>query len=318
MPFRILPKKKQGSTEVEDPDARISFGDAFDKNTSRLMNEDGSYNIVRSGYNVSNIYLRLITMSWSGFFLVILLTYFVINAIFALIYLSLGDCQIIGIPEGSTLETYFHLFYFSIQTFTTVGYGHLSPATMESSFVASIGAFVGLISFAVATGMIFARFSKPDANIRFSKNYLQSPYQDISSLQVRMVHERNSKIIGLEARVIFSYLEEDKKGRNRRKFIRLELEISDLFLFPLNWTLVHPITKDSPLFQASPEYLKSINAEILVLVKGYDEVYGKTVHASKSYGYNKYIRNAVFVPMYQSKKNKTILDLDKIDDYELL
>lgn len=292
----------------------LGFGSAFDGSTSRLINEDGHFNIERQGQSVRSIYLDLVNMSWPRFFGTLVLGYLAINAVFGLIFYWLGVELIAGIQPVSPIADFLNAFFFSIQTFTTVGYGHLSPSSLLISFIASLDSFVGLLSFALATGLFFARFSKAKAHIQFSKNILIAPYQEGRSLQLRMVHLKDSKIVGLEARVILSWLEVDNHGKMRRKFERLPLEIDSIFLFPLNWTIVHKITKDSPMHGKDASNLLENNAEILILVRGYDESYGNEIHASASYSCKNLIDGAIFMPMYETVADRTILHLDKLDD----
>lgn len=305
--------REQPMLEAEE---ELGFGHAFDGSMSRLINEDGHYNIERRGQSVKSIYLDLVNMSWSKFFVVIIIAYLAINAIFGLVFYWMGVEQIKGIHSVSPVADFLNAFFFSIQTFTTVGYGHLSPSSLLTSFIASLDSFVGLLSFALATGLFFARFSKAQAHIEFSKHMVLSPYQGGRSLQLRMVHLKDTKIVGLEARVILSWLEQDEQGKMRRKFHRLPLELDSIFLFPLNWTIVHKITPTSPLYEKDAAAIKDNNAEIMVLVRGYDESYGKEIHASASYDCTQLVANAVFKPMYETTPDKTILHLDRINDIQ--
>lgn len=303
---------KRDASHVEEEE--LGLGHAFDTATTRLITEDGHFNIERRGQSVKSMYLDLVNMTWPRFFLVITGAYLAINGVFALIFYWMGVEQITGIESVSPGVDFLNAFFFSIQTFTTVGYGHLSPSGLMTSFVASLDSFVGLLSFALATGLFFARFSKAEAHIEFSKHMLLSPYNGSRSLQFRLVHLKDTKVVGLEARVILSWLEVDDNGKVRRKFHRLKLELDSIFLFPLNWTIIHKITDTSPLYEMSEEDLKQKNIELLVLVKGYDESYGKEIHASASYDCRQLISGATFNPMYETTSEKTILYLDRIND----
>lgn len=310
---QIINRQERG--DLEDS---LGFGHAFDEVRSRLINEDGTYNIQREGQSVKSMYLDLIAMSWPRFFGVLIAAYLAINALFGMVFYIIGVDKIDGIEHVNPLNDFFNAFFFSIQTFTTVGYGHLSPNSLSSSFVASLDSFTGLLAFALATGLFFARFSKAEGHIGFSEKMLISPYKDGTSLQIRLVHLRDTKIIGLDARVILTWLEKDDNNNLRRKFQRLELEIDSIFLFPLNWTIVHVIDENSPLFGCTKTKLQETKAEVLILVKGHDESYGKIVHANKSYDCTQLIENARFKPMYETVANKTILHMDRIDNIEKL
>lgn len=304
--------------DAEDEEPNLGFAEDFVGSESRLINEDGSFNIHREGQSVKSVYLDLVSMSWPKFFIVLIFGYLVINAIFGCAFYAIGVESIDGITSTSPSKDFLNAFFFSIQTFTTVGYGHLSPNSLACNFIAGLDSFIGLLAFALATGLFFARFSKAEGHIEFSNKMLIAPHNDIKSLQIRIVHQRDTKIIGLDARVILTWLEKDDVGNMRRKFKRLELELDSIFLFPLNWTIVHPIDKDSPLFNCTKQILEAKSAEVLILVKGHDETYGKTVHANKSYDCSQLLENARFKPMYETKSGITILHMDRIDNVEML
>ena len=315
--FNQIIRRKEGNPATNP--YSYGFGDAFDRTHSRLINSDGSYNVKREGTQSSNFYLDMLSLSWQRFFVVMILMYLVINLLFGLVFYGIGVEYIRGIPtEIPEWEKLLHAFFFSIQTFTTVGYGHMAPTTHAMSFVSALNSFFGLMMFALATGLFFARFSKANAYIKFSQKMIIAPFEDGKSLQLRIVHPRDSKLIGLEARVILSWLEKDENNKIRRKFTPLPLVLDSIFLFPLNWTIVHRITPDSPLHDCTLESLHARNAEVLVLVKGYDESYGQTVHASRSYDCTEMLIDAKFKPMYETTKEKTILHIDLLDNYEKL
>ena len=290
----------------------LGFGTKITSDGGRLINRDGSFNVLRTGVHQWTPYQWLVEMSWLSFFGLIFAFYCISNAVFALLYLAVGIENLSGVEPGSFLENFSAAFFFSIQTFTTVGYGAISPISVGTNIIAATGALVGLMAFALATGLFFARFAKPKAQIVFSEHALITPYQGITSFQFRIANIRNNRIINLQARVSMSWLEEDK-GALHRRYAFLPLERDTVFLFPLNWTIVHPIDENSPLYQKSVEELKKMHAEFIILIQGYDETFAQNVHTTSSYTCDELLTDVRFTRMYHSEKGRTILELDKID-----
>ncbi len=243
-----------------------------------------------------------------------------VNALFGLGFMLIGLEQLSGTePYDSMVNRFATAFYFSVQTFTTVGYGAVAPEGTLANVLASIDALVGLISVAMVTGILFARFSKPKALIAFSESALICPYRDttLPSLQFRIANRRDNKIINLRAQVNISWLE-TKAGLRQRRFAHLPLERSHVTLFPLNWTIVHVIDEQSPIADWTVDDLHEKEIEVIILIEGYDETYAQSVHASRSYTAPEIIWNARFSMMYYAEGGQTILELDRIDEFILL
>ncbi|MDF1694229.1 MAG: ion channel [Saprospiraceae bacterium] len=284
----------------------------------RLLKPDGSFNIERRGLSDSNMYERIVNFSWTKIILAFLLFYFFINAIFALLFLSCGTESINGMESGTLWENYTGMLYFSIQTFTTVGYGHLNPVGSTANLISAFVAFTGLISFALLTGLSFAKFSKPEAHIIFSKNILIAPNplkNEKPSLQFRIVNTSKNQLIDMEARVTITWLEE-VDGTLKRMFERLDLELESIHLFPLNWTIIHMIDKRSPLYELTKEQMISKNMELLILVKGFDDTYSQKIHSKRSYSFSDLVDGARFISMYEHTHSNTVLHLTQIHNFE--
>lgn len=283
----------------------------------RLINPDGSLNVVRTGLRAWSPYQSLVEMKWGYFFLVILSYYILFNALFGIIIVLLGIDNVAGIQPGSFIADFWQAFFFSVETFTSVGYGVMSPKGIPAHIMSAIIALVGNLSFALATGLFFARFSKPKAQILFSKNAIITRHRSSGepTLQFRIVNIRNNKVINLQVKVLYSWLE-DCNGRKERRFNLLTLEREGVLLFPLNWTLVHYIDKNSPLYQKSKEQLIQERAEILIEIEGFDETFAQTVHINSSYTAADLLCDVQFVPMYYSEGGRTILELNKIHEVE--
>lgn len=303
-------KKNLKKTSFND----LGFGDKITAAGERLINKDGSFNIIRKGRTISTLYQVLLGMSSTRFTLCSLVFFIATNTIFASLFILIGVEQLNGVPKGNFISDFLYAFFFSVQTFTTVGYGGISPMGITANFVASLCASIGLIAFALITGLFFARFSKPRSHIAFSKKALLTTYKEgLRCFQFRIVNTRSYKIINLEASVIFTWLEKNEHKVSRH-YANLKLERRRVFLFPLNWTIVHPISKKSPLFEKSLTEIEAMHGEFMVMLKGFDESYNQLIHTNTSYIAKDMETDVKFYPMYTSSPDSpTVLHLDSID-----
>lgn len=280
----------------------------------RIINKDGSFNVHRRGMTWRDFhpYLHLINMSWAGFFLSLFLGYLLANTIFAIVYFLLGPNQLQGGDSPSELVRFLHAFFFSSQTLTTVGYGSIAPRTMAANAVAAAESLVGVLGFAVATGLLFGRVSRPSARFGFSRNIVVAPYQDGASLQFRVVNRRSNSLMDIEARVLLMTVERNGEGTLRRYHV-LDLERPQVLFLPLTWTVVHPIDAESPLAGRTAEDLERLQAEILVLIKAYDDSFSQAVLTRHSYRHDEFEWNRRFAPAFTvDEHGDLLLDLQKV------
>jgi len=283
----------------------------------RFIKKNGEYNIQHKGISIFAPYQWLVEMAWWKFLLIVPLYFVVVNIFFALLFLWAGIDGITNVDTVNPLRAFEQCFFFSVQTFSTVGFGYFSPESSATNWVATIVAFSGLVNTALATGLFFARFSRPQAQVLFSEYALISPYEGGRSLQFRLAHKRSNKLIDLTMAVTLTWVEKTPKGRKRRRFHKLELERDHISLFPLNWTVVHPIDSNSPFYEMSEQECQTRRIEVIVIVKGFDETFSQTVHASTSYVFDEILWKKQFLPMYYvDQREGIILDLNKIDDVE--
>lgn len=313
--MRISGFKGRRNERPEEND--LGFGNKLTTPGDRLLNQDGSFNVVRSGKWTWNPYQSLVEMAWSKFIVLVFLFYIVVNFIFALLFYLAGPEQYNGLAANSEMIQFIDLFFFSAQTLTTVGYGHISPSGIWASSLASLEALLGLMSFALVTGLLFARFSRPMGRILFSKKAVISPFKDGSAFMFRIANMRNNSIINLDAKVTLAWLEENN-GHYTRKFRPLPLDRDSVILFPLNWTIVHPIDENSPLHNKMGEELEKMQPEFIVLISGYDETFAQNVHSKTSYRYADLVCGGKFKPMYYEEDGRTVLQLDRIDEVEMV
>jgi inward rectifier potassium channel len=272
----------------------------YDGPLRRVINADGSFNVLRQGTNWrdTNPYLHLVSVSWTRFFGWVLLYYLFVNFIFAALYFLLGpEALTQKIAEGHALERYLGCIFFSSQTLTTVGFGVIAPATPAANIVAAFEALAGVLGFAVVTGLLFGRVSRPSARIGFSEKALITPYQDISSFQFRMVNRRANTLIEPAATLMLMTVDRSN-GVSQRQFLLLKLERPSIMLFPLTWTVVHPIDSESPLYGKTAAELEALQAEFMVLIKAWDETFGQTVHQRFSYRYSELVWGGKFTPAF--------------------
>jgi len=280
----------------------------------RSINKDGTFNVHRRGttWRDVNAYLYLINVPWPAFLGIIFAAYLAVNTLFALIYYSLGPGELQGAAAPTEMAHFLTSFFFSAQTLTTVGYGSISPRGTAASIVAALEAMVGLMGFALATGLLFGRVSRPSARIGYSEKMAMTPYLDGTSLQFRIVNLRANNLMELEAKVLFMTVE-GPPGQQRRDYKVLKLERHGVFFFPLTWTIVHPIDEHSPLRGKTAQDLERLQAEILILIKGYDDTFSQTVHSRYSYRYDEIAWGARFVPaFYTDAHGDLVLEVNKV------
>lgn len=292
------------------------------KGRQRTINADGSYNLERkTGRFLGNFYLYhwLITASWRHYWLVVFGFYGVMNVIFASIYYFIGVNQLSGAEGATPGIQLMHCFFFSAQSFTTVGYGGIYPVGKTANFIATFEAFTGLMTFALATGTLYGRFSRPVSNIKYSKNAIIAPFKDITGMQFMVANEMSSSLMEMEARVNISWSEDDGSGQPIRKFAQVKLEIDKIAMFPTSWILNHPIDEESVLYARSPEEIKKIDLEVFVLLKGFDDIFSQTIYSRHSYMAADFIYGAKFrKPWVLNQEGRIVMDLTKVGDYDVV
>jgi inward rectifier potassium channel len=284
----------------------------------RIINPDGSFNVQRHGTNWHDVhpYLHLVSISWVSFFATVLLGYVLVNSLFATVYFMLGPGALQGQIDGAQgASRFIECFFFSAQTLTTVGFGALAPRSSSANLISALEAMVGLLGFAVATGIMFGRVSRPSARIGFSERAMMAPYQDGLSFQFRMVNRRANTLIEPEVTLMMMTVDR-RDGSARREFKILHLERDKIMLFPLTWTVVHPVDGESPLSGKSAADLEELQTEFMVLVKAWDETFGQMVHQRYSYRYNEIVWNGRFAPAFTiAEAGDVRVDVDKVGAY---
>ena len=280
----------------------------------RAINKDGSFNVRRRRTHWRDVhpYLYIINIGWPAFLGLVFASYLLVNTLFACVYYLIGPDALQGHDIQDNFGRFLSAFFFSAHTLTTVGYGNLAPRGTASNAVAAFEAMVGLMGFAVATGLLFGRISRPSARIGFSDKMLVAPYQNGTSLQFRIVNLRPNMLMELDASVLLMTVD-GPAGALTRSYNRLTLERDRVYYLPLTWTIVHPIDANSPLYGKSAADMERLQAEFLILIKGYDDTFSQTVHARSSYRYDEIEWDARFTPAFHiDAKGDVVLDVDQV------
>ena len=290
------------------------------ESTTRLLNRDGSFNVRRAGlgwWESQGAYHTALAMTWPKFLMVSTAIYLAINVAFALAYLACGPDALVGAAPDQLGGVFGRAFYFSVETFATIGYGNISPVGVVPHDIMVIESLTALMSQALITGLLFARFARPNAAIRFSRQMVVAPFRDGGGLMFRIVNKRENQIIDLTARVNASWMEPGPNGPTRR-FQLLELERPTVMFFPLAWTIVHPIDDKSPLRGKTDADLRARSYEFIVLITGTDETFAQQVHSRTSYRADEVTWGAKFRNIFNPPDEKGILSvavhrLDEVD-----
>lgn len=306
------------------PDAATTANTGFGTNASnyggRLVNKDGTPNIEKIGlgpFERISWFHSMLSLSRWRFFLTILFFYVGVNMLFTIIYYMIGVEKLNGLHLVSEREKFMEAFFFSTQTFTTVGYGRISPTGFAMNAVSSFQALIGLLSFAVATGLMYGRFSRPKSFLRFGKHAIIAPYKDITGLMIRVAPYKNTTLSDAEAILTMVIITEDE-GKLANKFYTLPLELRTISSFTLSWTLVHPIDEESPLFGFTKEDLANMKGEIMIYIKAFDDMFSNTVISRTSYTMDEVAYGVKFIPMFHrdDTRHTTMLDMQKLSSYE--
>lgn len=313
-----LLKKINPSSKV-NPDT--GFGVQADQIGGRFVNKDGTFNLRKVGYPLFkrlSVYSWFLEISWAKFLGIIVLFYLSVNIAFTLLYVLAGIHQLQGLLETTRRGQIFEVYFFSTETFTTVGYGRINPVGGAAHLIASFESMLGFVCFALVTGLMYGRFTRPKAYLAFSDFALISPYRGITALMFRMVpykshhHLTDAKTV---VNVGFRVMENDNPVY---KFYQLKLELNRIDTFNMNWTVVHPIDEESPLLSFTPDDIEWSDLELYIQVSGFDPIFSNMVLQRTSYTYKEIIWGARFKPMYHESADgtSTILELNKLNDYE--
>ncbi|SIQ13431.1 inward rectifier potassium channel [Chryseobacterium sp. RU37D] len=291
-----------------------------DNASGRFINKDGLPNVRKKGVDIFkrfSWYHTMLDLSTFQFLSYLVVAYIIVNIFFALIYFLIGVEHLTGIDKSNDVNEFIDVFFFSSQTFTTVGYGRIAPVGFTASLVATFEAFLGLLTFAIATGLFYGRFSRPRAYLKFSDIMVIAPFKEGLALMFRLAPYKNNALTDAEV-IVSTAIQVVEKNVPKTNFYTLKTQLSKINSLALNWTIVHKIDEDSPFYGFSEEDFKNTDIEIIVHLRAFDEVFSNTVVQRSSYVSKEIIYGAKFIPMYYPDKENlsTVLDLSKINDYQ--
>ncbi len=260
-----------------------------------------------------DLYHYLVTASWPALIGLIAAAFTVANLVFALgYYLDQGI-------ENARSGSFADMFFFSVQTMATIGYGKMEPVTLFSNILVSIEALTGLLALALMTGLVFSKFSRPTARVRFSRYVVISPYDGTNSLMIRAANMRANRIVEANIHVVLARQETTVEGDSIRRLHDLTMTRSRSAMFALSWTAVHRIVEGSPLFGQTRESMADCQPELIVSITGLDESFSQNVHARYTYELDEIQWDARFadVLVFHPDGSRSV-DYTRFDDIEML
>lgn len=303
--------------DTDTPPGDLGLSGVFEAEP-RFLNRDGRFNSRRVGLGLGayNPYTLLLGMGWWPFFGVALALYLLLNLLFAALYYVIGPSGLSEMPRAGWPRLLAG-FFFSVQTFGTIGFGHVYPVTLAANVAVTLEAFVGLMAVALVTGMLFARFSRPTHRVLFSQQAVIAPYRGGRALMFRLVNGRRSDLTDVSVEVVLSLkarVEGAADGAPQRRFHSLSLERDRVTFFPLAWTIVHPIDGRSPLASLSAAALQALEAEVLVVLRAVDETSQQSIQARVGYHASEIHWARRFTSMYVRDSGLLAVDARRLHD----
>jgi len=308
-------------TQPREEKGDLGFGRVVSNTRGpRLLNADGSFNVVREGLpwsQAGSLYHDALTATWPRFLAWTCVVYIGINLFFGLLFDLLGPDALAGPAVERLGGRFWESFFFSVQTFATIGYGSIVANGVAGNMLVTVEALIGLLAQALITGLLFARFARPTMSLQFSSMAVVAPFNGGRALMFRIANKRRNELIEMQAQMTLAMLDEESRSAGRR-YYALSLDRDAVNFFPLAWTLVHPITPESPLWGLTPEELHEREAEVLVLLQGTDETFATRVSTRRSYRSDEVVWGAKFRSIFDLTRadGRVAIDLTKLDLYD--
>ncbi|MBL7938386.1 MAG: hypothetical protein JNL43_03410 [Flavobacteriales bacterium] len=303
---------RSNAQRTEDP----GIGSSFERPLDRLVGKDGSFRVYRLG-GISGMregFIALATMPLPRLLVTFIGAYLFMNLVFGSVYMAIG-VENLGNADRTSLATrWLSAIGMSVQTLTTVGYGSLYPASAATWSVAAVEGVFGILGFSLISAVIYARFARPNTRLAYSEKAIIAPFRHGWSLQMRVANRRSTLLMELEARMILVMADVDEQGE-RLNYYGLKLQLERVNFMPLSWTIVHPITDESPLAGLSHADLIERRAEVILILNGVDEGYMQPVYARHSFRYDEIVWGARFQRPFSARNGIMHLDLDKLSDH---
>lgn len=279
----------------------------------RVLDASGRSNIALVGarqHPLTDLYHRLLSMPWPVLIALLGLFYVSANAMFATLYVLGGD-----VIEHARPHSFLDAFFFSIQTMATIGYGTMAPRGLYANSLVALESLVGLLGFAVATGLMYSKFAQPRARVLFSNVALVTRREGMPCLIFRMANQRANQLVEAHLRAVIATNSFTAEGEPIRRVEDLRFLRSESPVFAFSWTAIHPMDELSPLHGLSAAELAERDAEIIVVLSGIDDTFSQTVHARRSYVAAEIVWNARFVDVLSvSADGRRSVDLTRFHD----
>ena len=288
----------------------------------RLLNADGTFNVRREGLSWSqggSLYHDALTVSWGRFLVWTVVVYTGINLVFAALFMLLGREGLTGAAVDHFGGLFWRAFFFSVQTFATIGYGTIVANGIAGNLLVTVEALIGLMAQALITGLLFARFARPTMALQFSTMAVIAPFNDGTAFMFRIANRRRNELIELDAQVTLT-MRNAGVGGGERRYYPLALDRRAVSFLPTTWTLVHPITPGSPLWGMTASEADARDVEILVLMHGTDETFATRVSSRRSYRGEEVVWGAKFRNILNTTRSDgtASIDLTELDLYDVV
>jgi inward rectifier potassium channel len=292
-------------------------GKLSERTRVRLLNRDGTFNVRRNDFgpfHPYNAYHTLLSLPLPRLRTLMVVGYCLVNVMFASLYWAAGPDALSG-AAFQPLARFEDCVFFSVQTLSTIGYGKIVPSSRFANVLVALEALVGLLGFAVLSGLLFARFTRPTAKISFSNHAIIAPYEGGWALMFRLANLRNHDLSDVRAVVSFARWA-DAGGKRVREFDQLTLERPSIIVMPLHWVVVHPIDETSPFRGFTAATFADSDPEIVCLITADDETFAQTVHSKTSYDKTDVVWGARFRDMYLADTDHVAIDLTRLHDFD--
>jgi inward rectifier potassium channel len=283
-----------------------------------LASGEGNFRLEKIGvrqFELGDPYHFALAISWTQFFVGLVVVYLLINLLFALLYYA-APGSVVNLPAGSLVDA----FFFSIETLATVGYGNMAPVTLYSHIISAVEIVVGMVLTATMTGLVFVRFSRPKAKILFADHAVVSRSGGKAQLMMRIGNGRMHALYDASVRVTMLVTETGPDGQHFRRMVDLSMQRADMPFFPLTWTLIHEITEDSPLAalrRLDQHDLMQSGLRVMLSVTMRDPSLGAQVYAAHSYSAQDIALDMRYIDAITVKgEDHSVADMGKISDME--
>ncbi len=297
---------------IEDP----GIGASFERPLDRVMGHDGRFRVDRIGRltGLREGFVALATMPTAQLVLTFVAGYLSMNLFFGSLYMLIGVDQLGNADLSSLTGKWMSAIGMSVQTLTTVGYGSLFPHSPATWLLAAIEGVFGILGFSLISAVIYSRFARPTTRLAYSAKALVAPFKEGWSFQLRLANRRNTLLVEVEARLMLVMADTDDQGE-RLNYYSLKLQFDKVSFLPLSWTVVHPITPESPLAGISYEDLVQRRAEVILILKGIDEGYMQQVITRRSFRFDEIVWGGRYVRAFSSRSGAMRLELAKLSEY---